>query len=1053
MRKRIIAFLLVAVIAVGFAPLISIAEDGDTATALRGGYTYALSADPGTGTPPAEFGTIANNGRIWTDKSVRVNGDAFDVDLQVLAQEYISTTGTGESRSIAADVLMIFDMTTSMTYSLTGAANRLDGLVDAANIAIDIITNANPNNRVNVYGYGGNSGTATVHNILPLAHYTSSNTAEDPQDKYLVYDNNKIKLSTTLEKDGVAYSPSTNTFGEVQGTGTQYGIAESTRRFLENINNETYDGLPRKPYVILMTDGEPTWVGKKWYADDPDELRTNTITSRSGGDKNELMALATILTASRCRNIIQEAYDSYNGVHDTDDVEWFNIGLGITEPTDPATASYTACMLNPYYLVDAEPVKKADGGTTPEVIKYYLNNQTAWTTEYPYTDYDYTDDDQYTYVHEGDGYVTFANTYAVLSNAFETLAQIIEQGSMEYTVPIVNHEGSGEANSDVVFTDVIGQGMFVDGVTLTQNGKDPVEGVDDDGDGVYTFRGYQTTVAITEDANGQQTLVWSLPANEVAMFTFADRENVTNGEYIPAEPTKLTARVDFTDEVGNGPAYTNAFNGDTPLTTVTYEIPGDNDYYFDVTTDQLSNFESGSLKQNLDSETQKTENTTGSCTDSHTYAYTAVNDGTIDASAVVNGTLGNNGKVTFLSYDMDIDITAVKRWEDSLGNEITDTSSLPPVTMYLYRTTQNSSEKEFVTAADATAANGYSVTWTVPREDGNKNYYTYSVEEEPVDGYILTQTPTPLYNSDGTITLTNRQIPEEGLISVRKRWVDRLGASMNGSSALQPVDVKLCRHVKEKTPSKYTVTITVKGSGNTTYTYPPFEVKPDTTLSFRVFVFIRKQNTAQNARFTLNGNNINSSYDGNHRPAGVTSGTYHGRITGTQTFTVSGDLNLNYVCSAALNATYVTTQDPYNVENLTYTPPDENSGDERKYDEDYEEVTLSASNNWNAVFEDLPTGETKDGKIYTYKYYVEEITEVPGFTASYSANNTEGVEGGVLTVTNTSTSAIPPLPETGGEGTAKILTTGGVTAMLATAFMLMSTAYTCRKKRRKTRDI
>ena len=136
-----------------------------------------------------------------------------------------------------------------------------------------------------------------------------------------------------------------------------------------------------------------------------------------------------------------------------------------------------------------------------------------------------------------------------------------------------------------------------------------------------------------------------------------------------------------------------------------------------------------------------------------------------------------------------------------------------------------------------------------------------------------------------------------------------------------------------------------------------------------------------------------------------------------------------------------------------YTPPDENSGDEINYDEDYEEVTLSASNNWNAVFEDLPTGETKDGKIYTYKYYVEEITEVPGFTASYSANNTEGVEGGVLTVTNTSTSAIPPLPETGGEGTAKILTTGGVTAMLATAFMLMSTAYTCRKKRRKTRDI
>ena len=1055
MKRRILSALLAAALIIGAVPLISLAEPGDAVTAPRGEYVYSLSADPDTGIVPDGFGTIPNNGRIWTDKSVSINDDRFDVNLKVLAQEYISSFGTTETQSIAADVLFILDFTTSMYNNRDvekddgTSVTRLSAMVDAANEAIEIITQTNPNNRIKIFRFSGNSTSCAQysHEIMPLAHYTSSSTSTDTKDKYIRLSGTRsVASSSTLLKDGESF---TFTEQAQSGTCTQYGIAAGVKSFVEDINAETDNSIERRPYVIMLTDGEPTLASKNWNSETLSDLRTNTITTSSGGDKYELMATGAILSASIWRDRLTEAYEEYNSNGKDIDVQWFNIGLGVDEPADPDDPSYTACLLNPYYMVGVEG-RNGTGATSVEKIKYYLG-YSDWAPKV--TEKDYSADGNYTYINEGDGYVTFANTYSVLMNAFVTLANIIKMGSQEYTIPIVNHEGSGEASSDVVFTDVIGEGMFITDITLKPNGASPVTGVDPDGDGTYTFHGYSTTVTVTEDAGGQQTLVWNLPATEVAMFTFADRENITNGEYIPAEPTTLTYGVNFDNDIGEGPAYTNAFDGDnTPLTTVAYEIPGDNDYYFNVITDDEFNFVSSTMKTDNDATAAKTDNVTGSAAYSSSYAYTAVADGTADSSATVSGLLGNNGKVTFLSRKEIVDITVEKKWEDATGNPIENTSSLPDVEITLFRKAENSDTEETVSYITLSDSDGYSETLTLPIRNANDERYTYYIREDCPDGYFTVDYSPELTAKDGKLTVTNREFPEEGLVAVRKLWKNRIGATLT-DTGLPEVEMQLNRHVEKHTPTYFTVTISVQGEADVVKS-----VVPGSTVSFYVTFYCSKKNQS-NGKISLNGTQLattqmtNSvSYRGNTLWPAVT--------TNVQSFTINEDTQLNYTYSKTLTTyrhpgfitdgtIHNTDQDNrfVSIEETTQTPPVTSY-----YDEEYDTFTLNSSNGWQKVYDDLVLSETgDDASTYSYKYYVEEISEVPGFVTSYSSNNTAGIEGGVLTVTNTSTSNIPVLPETGGRLSPVIITAtaGSMLMLAAAAFVLLDVSPGRRRRHRK----
>ena len=83
----------------------------------------------------------------------------------------------------------------------------------------------------------------------------------------------------------------------------------------------------------------------------------------------------------------------------------------------------------------------------------------------------------------------------------------------------------------------------------------------------------------------------------------------------------------------------------------------------------------------------------------------------------------------------------------------------------------------------------------------------------------------------------------------------------------------------------------------------------------------------------------------------------------------------------------------------------------------FKTVNLSQILNWEITVTDLPlTGTDSQGNPLTYSYAVEE-KPVPGFTASYSENNTRGVSGDTVLITNKETGNGYALPETGGTGT------------------------------------
>jgi hypothetical protein len=705
MKKKILAIILTIAIIIGAIPIISLADGNTSYYGGNSQYIYEMTADEDTGSlTEAElenlgFGNRDNDGMVWTDKSVTPDGGGFNVTLRALSQEYVSSVSSVSYKPApAADVVFVLDFTGSMTNSNinnddgTTYGTRLKALVDATNEAIDVIVHANKYNRIAVYVFGGGNGrkSMTVANLLPINYYWNSkdgstystSTTEASTDKYLIYNsnNNSVSTSTYLQTRSTADATPTSytqtTQSTITGTCTQYGIANSISQFISaaDLGNMSKD-RERKPFVIMMTDGEATTASNNWNTDTASDLSSNTTTTTC-----QLEAY-TILTAAYWKDKLQDAYDSFNypngkTENDTDDlsVQWFNIGLGVTESATDATS----CLINPELL---KGIKSSSSGTDNQKIKYYLEQYAK-----NYTTKDYYTNDAYIYPSSGDGYVQFANTYEVLMKAFQTLAKIIKDDSNDYFRPIVTEEkgtGSSESASSekgITFTDVIGEGMYVDPakITLTPDGESPITGTYNAETGVCTFSGYKTTVTITEN-DGQQTLVWFLPTTEVAMFTMIDRDSIAElkaSAMKPADPTALTYKVYVKDGSAiNDYVYTNAFDSSkTPLTTVEYDITYDNPYYYDVTTGALTVEGSDTAVQiyksskpkaeylNQTITTNKTENTTSSSDILSSYFYSYNGDPNADSSGsglnddevgtgsstTCKGVLGNNGRAIAL---------------------------------------------------------------------------------------------------------------------------------------------------------------------------------------------------------------------------------------------------------------------------------------------------------------------------------------------------------------------------------------------------------------------
>lgn len=101
----------------------------------------------------------------------------------------------------------------------------------------------------------------------------------------------------------------------------------------------------------------------------------------------------------------------------------------------------------------------------------------------------------------------------------------------------------------------------------------------------------------------------------------------------------------------------------------------------------------------------------------------------------------------------------------------------------------------------------------------------------------------------------------------------------------------------------------------------------------------------------------------------------------------------------------------------------------------YKTVNLSQIMHWELTITDLPTtGKDLQGAELTYTYTAEE-KPVPGFTASYSENNTEGVTKDTILITNRETGEGYELPETGGAGTFPFTFCGLLLLLLALLYV------------------
>lgn len=285
--------------------------------------------------------TTENAGKVWTDKSVmtevpdefkglhdldhllshdqnattdiKMNGgqDNFLVALSVMAS---NKTITGYS-TIPADTVLVLDLSSSMRTNDNKGDSAIDELVAATNKAITELLALNNHNRVAVVLYAGNVGgdwndrDGRIDVILPMDHYTAGDGG-----KFLVSakrgNNNdeRVELAANVKDSNGAVFTRTG-MDTATGTFTQNGLYEAMQVFLEADpkigENEIQAGTGRIPFLILMTDGEPTMASPNYQ-----DVGTSLMTISSGtySDKRNAIAFMTQLTAAWTKHKVGAHY-------------------------------------------------------------------------------------------------------------------------------------------------------------------------------------------------------------------------------------------------------------------------------------------------------------------------------------------------------------------------------------------------------------------------------------------------------------------------------------------------------------------------------------------------------------------------------------------------------------------------------------------------------------------------------------------------------------------------------------------------------------------------
>ncbi len=274
-------------------------------------------------------GVISTNnaGSVWTDKSVFTDAKDFTNDnialndsnafLVALSAMASNMTVTGMSH-VPTDTMLILDVSASMG---PGRNNVASELVEAANESIASLLTTNSHNRVGVVLYSGpetTGGSATATDavlVLPLGRYETEN------DVYLNYQDNKVSLSGEVVYEGTTNTkPSTTSKSVSGGTYIQKGVMLAADQLTADnldttLNDAVLGTIQRKPVMVLMSDGAPTFSSSNFQNPTSINLGSGNTTSAAQGFVNQL-------TASYAKNLVEEKYGT--------DALFYTIGLGVS---------------------------------------------------------------------------------------------------------------------------------------------------------------------------------------------------------------------------------------------------------------------------------------------------------------------------------------------------------------------------------------------------------------------------------------------------------------------------------------------------------------------------------------------------------------------------------------------------------------------------------------------------------------------------------------------------------------------------------------------------
>ncbi len=664
--------LLLSLLPVGI-PFVSAAEDG--------GITVTGSADPSTVIGSLDSDALA--GGFYADKSVTYDAanQSFTATLSALTKDY--QTNVNAEDLVPMDVIVIVDVSASMSEMVitpdTTDWTRVDYLSWGMNTLIDTVIEGT-NNRLGVVTFSGNAEVGTSSNnasiLIPLDHYDKVDFSVSDTTFTLssgtVRDTKQLDVSYKATGSSITYTDYKKMMG---GTFTQTGLAKAYEMMSANTDRtETIGGqeVYRTPVVVLITDGQPTWATATYY-----KSITSSTTSEYGNGSTDVSDYGSSDTATEDQALLDYiAYctifsgkyysDLMAGLYTADgtanpNYRFMSVGIGV-DVLPNASPAFAQAFLDP-------SVENVDALANDS--DYYTNNNVVGASgsvvNLSAKLKDYLTDDT-TGVYDGskdyatDSYmIDNANTGYALAEVFADIAAIsVSTSQTDYFGPL-------EAGTMVTFTDTVGDGMYVSsapvlnyggveyygsrsesGSTVTYSYSGTVKPLNASDYADYTVSLAGSSVTISTDTNGRQTLTWTLPAELVPSYSY----DTTSKSYVAAEPVKLyydiapTAQTLANLPTGTTTLYTNNYT-DAP-TTVEYNLSTESAYYAQTFADSAT------------VSTVKSSNITGTNTkvstitagDTHDVTLTDSNNSSVTITcAEMNATLGNNGKLVLTKTD------------------------------------------------------------------------------------------------------------------------------------------------------------------------------------------------------------------------------------------------------------------------------------------------------------------------------------------------------------------------------------------------------------------